>query len=100
MGPEMLGQTLNILMIMIIIIIIIIDIIIYHHQHVHNHNLGQHRWGIPGIGYLQRGKNRPHLFYVHGEHKKSKNKCNVFYQVKGNQDIIIFRRICLDLAIS
>jgi len=24
-------------------------------------------WGIPGIGYLQRGKDRPHLFYVHGE---------------------------------
>ena len=25
------------------------------------------RWGIPGIGYLQRGKDRPHLFYVHGK---------------------------------
>ena len=24
-------------------------------------------WGVPGIGYLVRGKNRPHLFYVHGE---------------------------------
>ena len=22
------------------------------------------RWGIPGIGYLQRGKNRPKLLYI------------------------------------
>ena len=24
----------------------------------------QRRWGIPGIGYLQRGKNRPKLLYI------------------------------------